>query len=204
MDSKIETGTLVTVDFDIWVAEGGGGGSVYVGGDHGGGGFSNATDRGPQLTWLADGTIVWTNGVGANTVATEYKFNIWQHVRLVIDMETDTFDMFWSVADDPLSQVGDNLGFRAAGGLSHIDRFSYVVFGATVPTLKAFIDNVSVEAEDAGCYADCNGDGSVNIFDFLCFQGKVTTGDPAADCNGDGNVNIFDFLCFQGAVTLGC
>jgi hypothetical protein len=54
------------------------------------------------------------------------------------------------------------------------------------------------------CPADCNDDGSVNIFDFLCFQGLVTTGDPAADCNGDGSVNIFDFLCFQGHVTAGC
>jgi hypothetical protein len=56
----------------------------------------------------------------------------------------------------------------------------------------------------SSCYADCNGDGSVNIFDFLCFQGLVTTGSPEADCNGDGSVNIFDFLCFQGAVTQGC
>jgi hypothetical protein len=52
--------------------------------------------------------------------------------------------------------------------------------------------------------ADCNADGSVNIFDFLCFQGLVTTGDPAADCNADAVINIFDFLCFQGAVTEGC
>jgi hypothetical protein len=57
---------------------------------------------------------------------------------------------------------------------------------------------------EAACPADCNGDGALNIFDFLCFQGKVTTGDPAADCNGDGSVNIFDFLCFQGLVTQGC
>jgi hypothetical protein len=63
---------------------------------------------------------------------------------------------------------------------------------------------VARRIEDAGCYADCNGDGSVNIFDFLCFQGLVTTGSPEADCNGDGSVNIFDFLCFQGAVTQGC
>jgi probable HAF family extracellular repeat protein len=54
------------------------------------------------------------------------------------------------------------------------------------------------------CFADCNEDGSVNIFDFLCFQGKVTNGDISADCNGDGMLNIFDFLCFQGKVTEGC
>jgi probable HAF family extracellular repeat protein len=58
--------------------------------------------------------------------------------------------------------------------------------------------------EAQSCYADCNDDGSVNIFDFLCFQGLVTTADPAADCNADGSVNIFDFLCFQGHVTQGC
>jgi hypothetical protein len=65
------------------------------------------------------------------------------------------------------------------------------------------VDNIAIHVAE-GCYADCNGDGAVNIFDFLCFQGLVTTGDPAADCNGDGSVNIFDFLCFQGAVTEGC
>jgi hypothetical protein len=64
--------------------------------------------------------------------------------------------------------------------------------------------NATVCASDVACFADCNKDGVVNIFDFLCFQGKVTTNDPAADCNGDGPVNIFDFLCFQGKVTEGC
>jgi hypothetical protein len=54
------------------------------------------------------------------------------------------------------------------------------------------------------CLADCNGDGNVNIFDFLCFQGLVTSGDPKADCNNDGVINIFDFLCFQGLVSQGC
>jgi serine protease AprX len=54
------------------------------------------------------------------------------------------------------------------------------------------------------CRADCNRDGAINILDFLCFQGLITTGDPAADCNGDGAINVFDFLCFQGLVTKGC
>jgi hypothetical protein len=43
-------GVITTVTFDVFVPEKGrGGGSVYVGGDHGGGGFSNGTDRGPQF-----------------------------------------------------------------------------------------------------------------------------------------------------------
>jgi hypothetical protein len=56
----------------------------------------------------------------------------------------------------------------------------------------------------ACCPADCNGDGEVNILDFLCFQGKITNGDISADCNGDSMLNIFDFLCMQGKVTEGC
>jgi hypothetical protein len=84
-------------------------------------------------------------------------------------------------------------------------------FGQTAPSYvyaapcnDPDILNVTGVEGGVSCYADCNGDGVVNIFDFLCFQGKVSTGDPSADCNGDGPINIFDFLCFQGAVTQGC
>jgi hypothetical protein len=54
------------------------------------------------------------------------------------------------------------------------------------------------------CPADCNEDGTLDILDFLCFQGLVFTADPKADCNDDGVINIFDFLCFQGLFTTGC
>jgi hypothetical protein len=80
----------------------------------------------------------------------------------------------------------------AAGGPA--DSFSDTHAGVVVLALS----------DAPACPADCNADGALNIFDFLCFQGLVTTGDPEADCNGDGNVNIFDFLCFQGLVTQGC
>jgi hypothetical protein len=54
------------------------------------------------------------------------------------------------------------------------------------------------------CYPDCNGDGALNILDFVCFQGLFQNGDNAADCNGDGALNILDFVCFQGAFQQGC
>ena len=56
----------------------------------------------------------------------------------------------------------------------------------------------------AGCYADCDGDGILTIFDFLCFQNAFATSDPYADCDGDGLFTIFDFLCFQNAFAVGC
>ena len=56
----------------------------------------------------------------------------------------------------------------------------------------------------ADCYADCDGDGQLTIFDFLCFQNAFASGDPYADCDGDGAFTIFDFLCFQNAFAEGC
>jgi hypothetical protein len=54
------------------------------------------------------------------------------------------------------------------------------------------------------CAADCNGDGSLDILDFVCFQGQFVAGDPAADCNGDDSLDILDFVCFQGLFQQGC
>jgi hypothetical protein len=54
------------------------------------------------------------------------------------------------------------------------------------------------------CYADCNGDGALNLADFGCFQTKFATGDSYADCNGDGMRNLADFGCFQTKFALGC
>jgi hypothetical protein len=57
---------------------------------------------------------------------------------------------------------------------------------------------------EAGCAADVNGDGDLNILDFVAFQGLFVAGDPAADCDGNGALNILDFVCFQGLFAAGC
>jgi hypothetical protein len=54
------------------------------------------------------------------------------------------------------------------------------------------------------CYPDFNGDGMLNILDFVAFQNAFVGGDAAADCNGDGALNILDFVCFQNAFQQGC
>ena len=54
------------------------------------------------------------------------------------------------------------------------------------------------------CYADCDGTGTLDFFDFLCFQNAFATGDPYADCDGTGVLDFFDFLCFQNEFALGC
>ncbi|MCA9278053.1 MAG: hypothetical protein H6815_04605 [Phycisphaeraceae bacterium] len=54
------------------------------------------------------------------------------------------------------------------------------------------------------CYPDCDGSGSLNIFDYICFGNAFSSNDPYADCDGSGNLNIFDYICFGNAYAAGC
>ncbi|MFG0284234.1 MAG: hypothetical protein ACF8R7_07405 [Phycisphaerales bacterium JB039] len=54
------------------------------------------------------------------------------------------------------------------------------------------------------CYADCDGSGALDFFDFLCFQNAFAAADPYADCDGSGALDFFDFLCFQNEFAAGC
>jgi hypothetical protein len=54
------------------------------------------------------------------------------------------------------------------------------------------------------CYADCDQSGSLDFFDFLCFQDAFAAGEPYADCDGSGAHDFFDFLCFQDEFAFGC
>lgn len=56
----------------------------------------------------------------------------------------------------------------------------------------------------ADCRADFNGDGSLDILDFVAFQGAFVGGDDSADCDGNGTLNILDFVCYQGLFAEGC
>jgi hypothetical protein len=54
------------------------------------------------------------------------------------------------------------------------------------------------------CYADCDGSGDLDFFDFLCFQNRFAAGSAEADCDARGGLDFFDFLCFQNAFAAGC
>lgn len=72
----------------------------------------------------------------------------------------------------------------------------------------AHVQGVGPAASGSGwlttCYADCDENGVVDFFDFLCFQQAFLAGDPYADCDGDGTLDMMDFLCFQGHFAAGC
>jgi sugar lactone lactonase YvrE len=54
------------------------------------------------------------------------------------------------------------------------------------------------------CKADANGDGALNVLDFVAFQQLFVAGEAGADCNGDGALNVLDFVAFQQAFVEGC
>ena len=56
----------------------------------------------------------------------------------------------------------------------------------------------------ASCPADCNGDGALNILDFVCFQNEWQNQTSAGDCDGNGAYNILDFVCYQNIFSAGC
>lgn len=63
----------------------------------------------------------------------------------------------------------------------------------------------AVEAAMAlACLADCEGDGDLDAFDYLCFLGRFAAQDPYADWEGDGDWDVFDFLAFQSDFAAGC
>jgi len=66
------------------------------------------------------------------------------------------------------------------------------------------IDNFKVTIHSLGCEPDCNGDGTLNILDFVCFQQAWVANEPFGDCDGNGAFNVLDFVCFQLLFVEGC
>ena len=71
--------------------------------------------------------------------------------------------------------------------------------------------NLQYVAQESTCYADCDqstGAGTLDIFDFLCFQDGFVNGEVyACACDvstGPNTCDIFDFLCFQDGFVAGC
>ena len=55
-----------------------------------------------------------------------------------------------------------------------------------------------------GCPGDFNGDGALDVLDFVAFQIAWLSGEAPADCDGNGLFDVLDFVCFQNAFSAGC
>jgi hypothetical protein len=54
------------------------------------------------------------------------------------------------------------------------------------------------------CFADCNRDGSLDLWDFLCFIEEFNAGVGRGDCNSDGFFDLFDFMCYTNVFNSSC
>lgn len=65
-------------------------------------------------------------------------------------------------------------------------------------------DWTNISLESGGCYADCTGEQTLDLFDFLCFVNEFNAEDAYADCDGNTVLDLFDFLCFVNEFNTGC
>ncbi len=122
----------------------------------------------------------------------------WVEYRLEIDLDADTFSEFYN--GEALVKGGTWSANIAPGGIPEIqalDLFSQSMNGM-------YYDTISLTSAGSTCTPDCDGSGTLNIDDFICFQTLFALGDPAADCDGNGSLNIDDFICFQTFFAIGC
>ena len=103
---------------------------------------------------------------------------------------------------------------RTVGLLTSNTSLFVMIDGYTGQRIELFPDEFTpgsgVIIVEGNCYADCDGSGMLDLFDFLCFQDSFVNGEPyACDCDTTTGTNppvcdIFDFLCFQNAFVAGC
>jgi hypothetical protein len=67
-----------------------------------------------------------------------------------------------------------------------------------------YADGLAVAPAGPPCYADCDGSGLLDFFDFLCFTNAFNAADQQGDCTGEGQFDLFDFLCFTNNFNAGC
>ncbi len=148
-------GELVIVRFDIFVEESVAGGGIYLSKDHGGGGFGEDPDRGPQLEWREDGKITRGPGRGENgpqVVLDDYPRRQWQSIRLEVNLSADTYAIWWGPRDAAMSRLVDSAVFCDDNALDGLDRFTVYHNhpGFDQPqSVLSYIDNLQIEVTEA-------------------------------------------------------
>jgi hypothetical protein len=208
-------------DIALAVATDGAGGVMVAGRTEGSLGAANIGGRDAYIArYGADGTQLWVRQFGTNEDEQAHALATDGAGGVMVAGSTEgslggpnagSEDVFVAQYDADGTQLwirqfgefGQDSGWAAApdgaGGV--------IVAGPTAGSLGApnagSLDVFLARYGDS-CYADCDTSGSLDIFDFLCFQDAFVMMDPYADCDGNSAFDIFDFLCFQDAFVTGC
>jgi hypothetical protein len=221
-------GSVLVVEFDIWVAQAGmAGGAVLLPS------FLNNGSTIFNVVWFADGTIQTGRlpgesgpgcGNGFQRLVPSYTAARWQHVRLVVDLVNHNWDMWWSYRGETPVPYADHRSFLPSNQWSDVGAFAFAhltpVAGSscTEQATFSYLDNVSAfVAPDCirnpggcPCYANCDGSTSppiLNVADFSCFLNAFAAGDSYANCDHSTAppvLNVADFSCFLNQFAAGC
>jgi hypothetical protein len=140
---------------------------------------------------------------GQNSTPIPMVFDKWIPTEIYIDLDADTVwaqvdtgSGFQKVIDPPSSWTAGASG----GGKQAIECWDMYSGGA----VGFLYDDLNFGPDAPTCYPDCDGSGTLDIDDFICFQTFFAIGDPYADCDASGTLNIDDFICFQTFFAIGC
>jgi hypothetical protein len=103
----------------------------------------------------------------------------------------------WTVVETFPGVVGPNLTSGDVAGSCNI-------WGAGRQLVNGELRSFTARMVGEVCIPDLNGDGVLDLFDFLTFTNLFNAGDPLADFNSDGVFDLFDFLAFVNAFNDGC
>ena len=181
---------------------------------------SNRNDNAVVIRHRAsDGARLWTTLYGENAVGhfdAALDIVIDASDNVYITGQTSSFgasaDLLILQYDAATGQIVDQGTYDIPGRLNKGQALALdsaqnvIVAGTTRGNTGGFFDFLTLKYPgQVGCYADCDGSGSLDIFDFLCFQNSFVNAESyACDCDPNPACDIFDFLCFQNAFVAGC
>ncbi len=182
---------------------------------------------GSGQAWVTDNVDGNSDVDGGPTILVSPEFDLSAYGDAIVSYAR-WFQSVNGVTDDFLVQFSDNGGLTWSGAdfTSH-DPSGWVqvsvrvsdVVDVTSEFRVRFVandtpnDSVTEAGVDAfriivdggsACRADFDGNGTLDIFDFLAFQNAFGAGDPSADFDSNGTLDIFDFLAFQNEFAAGC
>jgi hypothetical protein len=172
--------------------------------------FGSAYVNGPNLSLGALATASFTTGqtaTSASFILTYYDEWVWDGIEVTLDallngqvVSTQSFNIVGKEEGD--REIIDVKPMSVAGVTFDTLRI-HASLNGTNTTFRAMVDNLAIESA-GDCYPDFDGDGALDLFDFLAFVNSFNAGEGRANCDGQGGLDLFDFLCYTNEFNAGC
>ncbi len=138
-----------------------------------------------EITWISDDDDIFGN----DTVAD-------------IDLSTNNGATWDSVA---VGTADDGLFSLPAPDVNAPQALVRVTVRDSSGNTGADVSDAAFAINGSPCFADCDGNGALNVDDVDCFVAGFLASDlAAADCDGNGALNVDDVDCFVAGFLAGC